>query len=383
MRYYRLYASRILGIFVIVVTLLNGCAARQPVRIGFNGELSGRNATIGVQGRNGALLAVEEINRKGGINGRPLELVVRDNQGSPERVAEINRAFIKDGMFVVTGHMTSMETLAARPLVEHEKVILFSPSTGSPQFSHIDDNFFRIIPDISDKAYPLAEFAYLDLGLRRVAVVYDQDNPSYTVSYSEAFLRRFGELGGEKAGIENFSSRQKPDFAPLVRKIRATSPDLLLALTSSVDTALIAQHARIQGWDIPIVASTWAYTEDLIRNGGAAVEGIYIATDFPAACTQETYMDFQESFRDAFGKEPAFVAALSYETIQVLALALEGTGGQSEGLKEALLTIHNFQGLCGAITMDRYGDALRSVHLISVRDGRFIDLKTFAPSPES
>lgn len=111
---------------------LSGCAYRSPIRVGFAGELTGRQADLGVHGRNGAQLAVEAINAAGGVAGRPIELLVRDDRGTSEGAQAADRELISEGVVAIIGHMTSAQTVAGRLVTELAKMVLFSPAASTP-----------------------------------------------------------------------------------------------------------------------------------------------------------------------------------------------------------------------------------------------------------
>lgn len=371
---------RVVTSLFAVLILLAGCGEDEPIRIGFVGELTGINATLGVQGRNGAQIAVDDINQRGGVNGRPLELVVRDDQASPEQVAAIDQELIDSGIFLLTGHLTSWESLNAKAVIDSSNAILISPTTSSTLFTGSRDTFFRLIPSNDQQGYALAEYAGKTLGLRRAAILHDEDNISFTDPLVEAFIERFRNLGGEETTHLHFSSKARPDFQPIVDALRQQDADLLLVIASAVDTALVAQHARMAGWQAPIFTSNWAYTRDLTRYGGSAAEGIIFPSNFNTQCEGHAYLKFDQTYRETYGEEPTFSAALSYETIQVAAAALKQTNGRREGLEQALIATQSFPGLCDSFSLDEYGDVQRNQYLFTIRDGAFQSIQAILTS---
>jgi len=131
--------------FVALMFLLvvSSCGPREPIRIGFVANLTGANAALGVDGRDGALLAVEIVNSRGGVNGRDLELVVRDDLGTAQGAILADGELVNDEKVgVIIGHMTSNTMIAAWQEFKDSGVIFLSPTVSTPQLSGMDDNFF-------------------------------------------------------------------------------------------------------------------------------------------------------------------------------------------------------------------------------------------------
>jgi branched-chain amino acid transport system substrate-binding protein len=364
---------------VIVVSLLSGCASRESIQVGFAGELTGKHADLGVQGRNGAQLAVETINAAGGVASRSIELLARDDLGTPGGTQAADRELIDAGVVAIIGHMTSAQTMSALPVTEGTGLVLFSPTASTSDLSDLDDHFFRVAPVNSAEAHTLARHVYRQRGLTRMAVIYDADNATYTQTYWAAFVEAYRALGGQVADEMSFSSAEEPDFAPLVAELQASDPDGLLIIASAFDTALIAQQTRVGDWQVSLFATGWAQTETLPQNGGQAVEGLEIAVTYDANSQTPAFLDFQARYQARFGRAPTFAAAYAYEAVLMLAAALERTSGQAEGLRQALLETQDFEGLIGTISLDEYGDVVRSNFMFGIQDGQFVTLAASEP----
>jgi len=362
---------------------LSGCQGQAPIRVGFVGELSGRQSDLGVHERDAAQLAVDDVNARGGVTGRKIELVVRDDKGTPQGAQAADRELIDAGVVAIIGHATSGQTMAGLPVTAEAGVVLLSPSATTPDLSGLDDLFFRVVPTHLDQAQILARHVHENRGIEHIAIVFDTDNAAYSQSYRDAFAAVFQALGGQVTGEVSYSAAEEPDFEPLVTQLQAAtarlssrrSPDGLLIVAPALDTALIAQQTRLLDWEPALFASAWAQTEVLIQNGGRAVEGLETAIVFDVHSQAPAYRDFQARYQARFGRLPTFAAGEAYEAVRVLAAALEKTGGQAEGLPQALAQIRNFQGLIGNLSLDEYGDASRTHFLVAVRDGQFITLE--------
>ena len=358
---------------------LSSCGSKEPIHVGFVANLTGPNAALGVDGRDGALLAVEQINSQGGVNGRPIELVIRDDLGTSDGAIIADRELIENEKVpVIIGHMTSGTMVAAWPEFKDSGVIFLSPTVSTPQLSGLDDNFFRLIPVNSTFSTQLAEYASKNLGLKRVVIFYDTDNAAFTDTFREAFSQKFISNGGTILFNYDFSSLSDPDFKAILADIKGQDPDGICIIASAVDTALIAQQAQLEGLNVQFLTSNWALTDDLIENGGHAVDGIVTVVAHNETNQTPEYLDFSNRFQQRFGRSPTFAAGYGYEAVLVLANAFQMTDGEKDGLADALLQTRNLPGVNGNISFDEYGDVLRTLYLIAVRDGKFVTERTFS-----
>jgi len=356
--------------------------------VGFAGELTGKQADLGIHGRDGAQLAVADINAAGGVAGCPLHLLVRDDLGTPLGARAADRELIEAGVVAIIGHMTSAQSMAAIPVIEEAEVVLLSPTTSTPALNNLDDHFFRINPPNSLEAHTMAWNILERRGLSRVAVVYDMDNAAYSNTFWTVFAARYQELGGQVLREVPFSSAEAPDFVSVMADLRGdlTNPidksadaEAVLIIASALDTALMAQQAIRLGWDVPLFATGWAQTEILIQNGGHAVEGMETIVSFDWNSDACAFLEFKARYQERFGRLPTFAAAQSYEAVGVLAAALEKTGGSAEGLRQALLETQDYAGLTGRLSLDKYGDVVRTQFLIAVQNGEFVTLEAIEP----
>lgn len=360
-----------LVILAALIAVSAGCDLRKPIKVGFSGQLTGPHGNMGVSGRDGVLLAIEKINAEGGVAGKKIELVVRDDKGTQEGARTADRELIETGVVAIIGHMTSGQTMAALPVSQKAGMVLLSPTTSTPQLTGKIDNFFRVIADSASEARMLARHTMKTIGLDRVAAIYDSDNDAYTKSYLEAFSDEIHKLGGQVVGEASFSSSRRLPFAPLISQIRDTDPQGLLIIASAYDSALIAQRTRTAGWQTHLLGSGWAKSAPLIENGGRAVEGMEFIQDHDPNCQSTGCLKFNKLYSERFRQAPTFMANDAYEAMFVLAAALQQTGGRSEGLTGVLPGI-SIQGVMQTVSLDRYGDGVRDRYRIVVQDGRFV-----------
>jgi branched-chain amino acid transport system substrate-binding protein len=353
--------------------LLNACE-REPIRVGFVGGMSGRVADLGVGGRNGALLAVEERNAQGGINGRPVELIIRDDEQNPEIARKVTRELVERNVEAIIGPMTSSMAHAIVPIVNKARLITVSPTVTTTELSGLDDYFLRVLPDTSTYAPKSARFHFEKSCLRRAALIYDTGNSSYTVSWLTGFRKTFESLGGRIVAINSFKSAENVVFSPIVHDLLRHNPDLVVLVCSAVDAALLCQQIRKLDPRITITISEWGSTERFIELGGAAVEGVYFAQFLDHGNTTPRYRSFLTSYRKRFGQDPGFPGLAGYDaaTVVLNALAARGKGAS---LKSAILADGAFEGVQRKITLNRFGDTDSTTFITVVKNGRFVTLE--------
>jgi branched-chain amino acid transport system substrate-binding protein len=356
------------------------CTGREPLRVGFVAQLTGVQAELGVQERNGVQIAVEEINATGSVAGRPIELIVRDDLGTPEGAQAADRELINAGVVAIIGHATSSQAIAGLAVTNPARVVMLSPTVSTPELSGRDDYFFRVAYSLVERARAVAQHIYQARHIKRIAVIYDTDNTAYSQSFSEAFAAKYQSLGGKVVTEVSFSSKAQQDFAPLVAQLRAGRPDGLLIIAADIDTALIAQRTRLTGWPVRLFTTAWAQTETLIHNGGKAVERLEIEVTNTVNNQSPGYLDFKNRYQSRFGQAPSFGAVFSYEAFKVLATGLQKTGGKAQGLPQALVGIKNFKGLNDTFSFDQYGDVIRPFYMGTIRGGKYADVESFKPT---
>lgn len=354
----------------VLAALLAACRQEQPpLRIGYVGGLTGRVAGLGVAGRDGVILAVEECNRAGGIGGRRVEVISRDDQQSTEAVATVVRELINADVTAIVGPMTSAMAEVALPLANESRVPLISPTVTANRFSGQDDFFFRMTVPLSVNSGKLAEYLVRHR-IGTIAAAVETTNAAYTEDWLESFRRQFEAVGGRVVRVERFRSGAEGGFMPLVQRLLEPGPGALLLLSGAMDSALIAQQARKLESRVPLFASEWANTSDVINFGGKAVEEMRSYVTYNPDSRAERHLAFLAAFEKRFGYKPSFAGVLGYESAGYLLSALQHNP-RREGLKQALLDVGSFPGLQGEIRFDRFGDAHRETYLAVIRQGRF------------
>ena len=349
---------------------LVSCTEEAPLKIGFVAGLTGRGADLGVAGRDAVILAVEEQNQKGGISGRKIELVTRDDQQNVEALKRAVNELIDQQVIAIIGPLTSSMAVEAQPLVNASKVVMISPTAKTDQLSGLDDYFLRVTAPISKNAQLLASYVKQDMNLKRFAIVYDLSNRAFTEIWLNSFTEAFEGHGGQVVAVEAFTSKPETHFLPIAKQLLQTNPDGVLLLSSAIDTALLAQQIRNLESPVALFSAEWASTTDLLSFGGRAVNGMQSFHSFNPDNQEPRYLAFKEKFTGRFGYAPSFATVLSYDAISYLFAGLSKSTDETS-LKKALLDVRRFPGLQSEMTLDSYGDVERKLFLTIVEEGQF------------
>ena len=369
----RLRAAAPVGAAILAAFLalsLSACA-KPPVKVGLPLVLTGLTSRIGIAGRNGALLAAERINAAGGIRGRRLELLPRDDFEDPDKALEVDQALAEEGAVALVGHMASRTGLKAVEFATRRRLPLISPTISSTDYSGKDDYFFRIIGSNALMGKTLAAYAR-KTGLSRAAAAYESTNRSYTVPFFEGFKAEFERLGGVVLKPRSFATSASLDYGAMVEELLAEGPDAVFVVASPFDTAEVCQALQTRGSPLPVLAAMWAMTDDLFAFGGRSVERLVGVMYLDPEDDSPAYRAFREEYSRRYGEEPSFASAYGYDAVMVLAKAMAAARRlDGPSIKEALLGIGRFDGLQGRIVLDRYGDCEKEPFVFRVRDGRF------------
>ena len=359
--------------FLLVFGFLSACSPQEPLRIGFLGGLSGYVADLGEAGRNGAQIAIEETNQAGGINGRPVELIVRDDGQKPEKAIAAVNDLVAARVEAIVGPMTSAMAEVVQPLAGRAGVVLVSPTVTARNFFGLNDHLFLIMSSTLDEAVLSANYHFTQSGARRVVAIHDTRNRSFTESWLRDFMAEFQERGGDVVPIA-FESGPAVDTRAVIREALAKRPDAIVLISNAFDAARFAQQVRDSDSKTLLFATQWASTDRLIEFGGKAVEGMVLHNYFDRDSKAPRLQQLRQKYVEHFQRDPDFAVVAAYDATKAV---LEGlarrTAGQS--LADALLTRGPFTGAEGAISFDSNGDSRRIPHITVVRDGQFVTVR--------
>jgi branched-chain amino acid transport system substrate-binding protein len=324
------------------------------------------NEAYGLMSRQGTELAVDAINRRGGIRSRRLVLVRVDDEGTGAKAAAVAQELVDaDRVLAVVGHANSSATVAAARVYDG-RLPAVSPSASSPELTGLSQWMFRVIPSDSVNGQDLARFA-TSLGHKRAAILYE--NNSYGRGLADSFRRAFR---GDVVALEPVGVDGK-EVEPYLAYLRLHDPGLVFVAGSDGSGLEILREARRQGITSDFLGGDgWAG----ITSDTAASDGVYVGAPFSTEDPRREVQEFVRAFRAKFSRDPNSFAALAYDATMVIAQAIEHGGPTRKAVREYLASMQNgrgYQGLTGQIAFEATGDvAGKPMTMTRVRRGALL-----------
>jgi branched-chain amino acid transport system substrate-binding protein len=347
---------------VSLLLLVTSVGCRRDTEAVTLGAAGPWGTSFGTDARQGIEMAVAEINAVGGVGGRPLRVIEKDDGGNGTSAVAVAQAFDADQSVVgVIGHLNSAAMLAAARIYDGHVAVL-SPSATTPYLTGISRWVFRIISSDSVTGADLARFANR-LGRHRAAILYEND--AYGRQLARAFQRSFS---GETLSADPIDPATT-SFEPYVAAMRQRAPDMVFVAGTDAGGIMLLREARRQGLHADFAGGDgWTgITVDTV-----ASEGVYVATPFTAADPRPAARQFIADYRKRYGTLPSPDAALAYDATRLMAAAA-GAGVTREGVRRYLAALdasHPFVGVVGPVHFAATGDPVdRSLVVTRVHKG--------------
>lgn len=360
-------------LLLIITLLLISCEESETIKIGVVGSMSGNQSELSVSGRRGIELAVSKINEQGGLLGKEVELVVKDDLNDMNRAVDIVKEFVNEDIEMVIGPFTSKMMLAAYDTVEAHEILYLSPTVSTDLLNQKDDHFIRFIASSREQAVVLNEVA-LNNNDKEFIVIIDETNIGFNQQLYENFKEILESNNGQINNVMEYSVLDSGIFETL--RISAKDIDGVFVISNASDFATIAQNLVQNDIDASLYGTLWSHTNDIIRLGGKDIEKAYLVSGISQS---EVYHDFNRvylDYYDRYGESMSFSAMYSYETMMALGEAIsKGHSSDWEKVKSALLEIKNFNGLQFQYELDKYGDSSRPYKIDQIINGGFLTVE--------
>lgn len=373
----------LLSVLVLASVVLTSCggagAASGSIKVAVLAPLSGPVPTFGVSTRDGALLAIEEWNAKGGVLGQKIEPVVADSQCTADpAVNAANKVIDQDGVHYIVGEVCSKASIPISEIAEAKGVVQISPTSTNTSVT--------INPDGSTKQYVfracfidpfqglvMAKFA-LKQGKKTAFIMFDKGN-DYVLGLAEAFEKSFTEGGGTVVGKEAYTG-QDTDFSAILTKVADSKAEVLFLPDYYNIVNLVGAQAKERGVTAIMMGGDGWDSADL---DAAAAEGGYFSNHYSAEDTRGIVVDFVSRYEDKYDAKPDALAALAYDATNLLLAAIEKAGKDDPAVVKDALAALQYEAISGNITFDAQHNPIKAAVVMQVKDGKVTFADSIAP----
>ncbi|MCK4788027.1 MAG: ABC transporter substrate-binding protein, partial [Desulfobacteraceae bacterium] len=284
-------------------------------------------------------------------------------------VAAAIKLIAVDGTKVIIGGVASSVTLAIEPIATSKGVILFSPASSSPRLTGISKYFFRTWPSDVFEATAIAEFSYRTLRLRRVAVLYV--NNDYGLGLKDEFTKRFKACGGQVVEIQTHEQGTN-DLRTQLTKIKSASPDGVYLAGYHREMAFATKQMRELGVTAQILGDADYGVQELLDIAGNSAEGaIYSTPEYNINTGTDSVRAFADAFKRKYGRESSVFEANAYDAVMIVSKAIEKHGLDTEQIADFIASVENYAGASGDISFGAKGEVEKPASIKIVKGGAF------------
>lgn len=343
--------------------------------IGASFELTGNVANYGKSTLSGLKLAVDQVNKAGGVNGKQLVVVESDNKSEPaESGNSVTKLITQDKVVAVVGPATSGCVFAATPVVTSNQVPLIAPCATAPAITvdngQVKEFIFRACFIDPFQGRVMAEFADKTLGVKNVAILHDASS-DYSKGLAEVFEKTLNEKGGKVVAKEAFLSKDI-DFKAALTKIKAANPEAIYIPGYYEEVAKIIKQTREIGLNVPLIGCDGWDSPKLVEIAGPeALNNTYFSSAFSVQDQTESVQKFIADYKAMYQKDPDIFCMQGYNAGLVLADALKRAGDGADGTKlaAAIAATKDLPVASGKLTYDKDHNPIISAIIIEMKDG--------------
>jgi len=351
------------------LALAGTAAAADDIKVGFHAPLTGFAAADGKSAVTGAELAIEQINAKGGINGKKLKLVIYDDQASPKNSAPIaNKLIGQDKVRIAISGSYSGATRAAAGVFQKAKIPYISAYAVHPSITKAGDYVFRtsFVGDVQGRAG--AKLVGDILKKKRVVLITLKND------FGRSLVRGFKEKA-KTYGITIVSeyeySIKNRQFGPIIAKVKADKPDAIYATGYFFTAGPLVRQLRAAGVNTVVIGQEGYDSQKFIKIAGKAAEGVVITTSLNRDSKRAVTRGFIAAFEKKAGYKADMVAATTHTAVYVVAAALKAAGTMNPADIRAAIAKTSVNASTGRISFNSLGEVQKSVLVQVVRDGNW------------
>ena len=377
-----IWVSMAMGAVVLTLgALWSACGAAESLKIGVVNEVTGPQAEAGQFTVNGIKLAQDEINKAGGVLGRPIELRIEDNGSTnPGTVLAFSKLTSEGGLAAIIGPIRSTQIQAASPTIAKAGVPTMIGGTDT-SLTHVNNPWvFRARPNDSYSSRVIADFGVNTLKLKKWAIVHSTD--AFGSGGMKALIEALKALGVTPVLVQGYTNNSQ-DFTPIVLAIKKSGADILATyMTNSPDVGIFAKQMRQLGVSMPWVGSPSIISVTALNLAGESLYGTYAIADFTTDADEQSRA-FTKKYRDKYGINPDTFASWAYDALHILAIAIQKANStDAEAVRRGILGINGYKGVEGTYVFDQNGDGLHGYSVVKNEGGKIAFIKRVEFPPQ-
>jgi branched-chain amino acid transport system substrate-binding protein len=354
-----------------IAMMATNVEAADTVKIGMVAPLTGPGAFSGQLQSQGFKLAVDEVNKAGGILGRQIEAAIEDDQTTnPGAVLAFSKLAGDKDIVAFIGPIRSTQIHAMAPdVLKLGKPVMIGGT--DPTLTHMDNPWlFRFRPNDTFSARVIADFGTNTLGKKKWAIVHSTD------AFGTAGMKNLTEalkgLGVEPVLVQGYPNNSQ-DFTPVALALKRSGADVLGSyMTFEADVAILAKQMRQLGVIITWVGSPSNATTNALKLGGPALYGTYAVVDFNKDSAPPA-KDFHAKYEAAYKATPDIFASWPYDAVHILALAINNAKSlEPDKIRAALIAVKGYEGAEGTYNFDKNGDGLHGYNIVKNANGTIV-----------
>lgn len=368
----------------MLASSFTGCSGKasssdeKTLLIGGTGPLTGDYATYGISVQEGAQIAVDEINEKGGVNGYTVKLEVEDDQADPQQAVQAYAKLMDNGMNLSLGSTTSGACVALVKEAKEDGIVTMTPSASQKEATAFDNNFRVCFLDPDQGTYS-ADFIKENNLATKVAVLYDKSN-TYSVGVYEAFAEEAEKLGLSIVTTQAFTDSSNTDFSSQIQAVKNSGAELLFMPFYQQEAAAVLMQAQgvLENVTYFGVDGMDGVLEKLGTENQAIANGVMLLTPFSASSSDPTVANFVTKYKEKYNATPDQFAADAYDAVYALCTAFEKAGLETDdpefnrAVAKAMTEIE-VTGATGVMTWSADGECKKQAKAVVISDGAYVD----------
>ncbi|MDI1443126.1 ABC transporter substrate-binding protein [Polyangium sp. 6x1] len=347
-------------------------AVVEPWKVGAYLSLSGAETQFGAETKEGIELAVDAVNKKGGVKGRPVKVFYEDDKSNPQETNnKVLQLITRDKVVALLGEVASSRSTIGGIVANKHKVPMITSSATAPEVTQIGPFVFRVCFTDDTQGQMGAEFVVKTMGKKRIGILYASDDV-YSSGLAAQFRDAAKKLGGEVV-VEKSFIKTETNFTTYINEIRDAKPELVYAPIYYNAMVPIARQAKAAGMPgSTFVGGDGWDAETLLQDAGEEMEGAYFTNHYAPDVPWPNAQLFLKAYKERFKRDPSSLSSLGYDSAQLLFDAMgRAKGDTPEAIRDAIAETKSFAGATGTISIDPNRNADKSIVIVQIKNKKF------------